>query len=335
MAKILVTGAGGFIGSFIIEKALSEGHEVWAGVRANTSREYLSDRRIRFIDFDYFNTEKLVQQLRVLKITEGKWDYIVHNLGITKCRDPKDFSRFNYGILKNFVITLLSTQMVPTCFVLMSSLSSRGAGNEIDYSPIKETDSPQPDTLYGISKFKAEQYIESIPNFPYIILRPTGVYGPREKDYYLMMKSINYGIDFIPGFKKQMLSFIYVKDLVNIIFSAIEKGEYRKAYFVSDGKSYSSEDFRKYVANALGKKHVIPLKVPLFLLKFLSAACQSVADILGKSSTLNNDKYRIMKQRNWLCDTTPLQHDLNFTAEYDLEKGVNETVKWYKENGWL
>ncbi len=335
MAKILVTGAGGFIGSFIVEKALSEGYETWAGVRASTNRGYLQNPDIHFISLDYFNREKLIQQLKVLKLTGEKWDYIIHNVGVTKSIHPKDFDRFNYGIVRNLVMSLIDTQMVPTCFVLMSSLSAWGAGCTTGYIPVKQTDKPHPESLYGRSKLKAEGYLQSIPNFPYIILRPTGVYGPRERDYFLMIKSIRYGIDFVPGFQKQMLSFIYVKDLVNVIFSAIKKGEYRKAYFVSDGKEYSSEDFRRYVANALGKKRVLPVKVPLFLLKTLSWLSQTMARITGKSPTLNLDKYQIIKQRNWLCDTTPLQQELHFVPEYDLEKGIHETIKWYKENGWL
>ena len=53
--KILITGAGGFIGGFIVEEALSRGYETWAGVRKATSREHLSDPAIRFIDFNYGN----------------------------------------------------------------------------------------------------------------------------------------------------------------------------------------------------------------------------------------------------------------------------------------
>ena len=71
------------------------------------------------------------------------------------------------------------------------------------------------------------------------------------------------------------------------------------------------------------------------MLKALSFLCGKIAGITGKVSTLNPDKYHIMKQRNWLCDITPLQQDLHFIPEYDLEKGVNESIKWYKENGWL
>ena len=61
--KILITGAGGFIGGFIVEEALSRGYETWAGVRKTTSREHLSDPAIRFIDFNYGNKKILTDQL--------------------------------------------------------------------------------------------------------------------------------------------------------------------------------------------------------------------------------------------------------------------------------
>ena len=53
------------------------------------------------------------------------------------------------------------------------------------------------------------------------------------------------------------------------------------------------------------------------------------------TSTLNSDKYRIMKQRNWQCDITPAVEELGFSPEYDLERGVKETIAWYKDKGWL
>ena len=55
--KILVTGASGFIGSFIVEKGLTEGHAMWAGIRATSSRSYLQDSRIRFVELDMEHPE--------------------------------------------------------------------------------------------------------------------------------------------------------------------------------------------------------------------------------------------------------------------------------------
>ena len=333
--KILITGAGGFIGSFIVEEALARNYDTWAGIRNSTNHEYLQDNRIHFIDLQYNNKSILKKQLLEKKNTFGKWDYIIWNLGATKCRHPEDFDKINYGLVKIFTETLIETDTVPEQFIMMSSLGAWGAGNEESYAPICPTDMPKPETLYGKSKLKAEQHLQSLPGFPYVILRPTGVYGPREKDYFLMIKSIKWGIDFSVGYKPQALTFIYVKDLVKIMFLAIDKGVKQKSYFISDGAVYTSSDFRKYVAKALKKHFILPLRLPLWVLKTVSYSVAFCASLIGKTSTLNPDKYRIMKQRNWICDISALQKELGFTADYPLEKGVDECISWYKTAGWL
>ena len=64
MKKVLIVGAGGFIGGFIAEESLRRGYETWCGVRESTSRRYLTDERLQFITLDYDDTEKLSEQLK-------------------------------------------------------------------------------------------------------------------------------------------------------------------------------------------------------------------------------------------------------------------------------
>ena len=89
--KILVTGASGFIGSFLVEGALERGMQVWAGVRKTSSRRYLQDGRIRFAELDFTDSERLETVLTEHKKTHGGWDYIIHCAGVTKCLDRRDF----------------------------------------------------------------------------------------------------------------------------------------------------------------------------------------------------------------------------------------------------
>jgi len=335
MIKILITGASGFIGSFLIEKALQEDFEVWAGVRKSSSREYLQDPRIHFIDFNFSNKKKLIIQLKEFSDKHGRFDYIVHNAGVTKCLHPSDFDKVNYLYTRNFVEALQEAGMIPDKFILMSSLSAYGVGDEVNYTPIKLTDEPKPNTAYGISKLKAEQFLQATRDFPYMILRPTGVYGPREKDYYLMLKTVKSGLDVAAGFKPQHLTFIYVKDLVNVAFLALKSPLVNKHYFVADGKVYLDKEYTQLVKEVLNKKHVVSLKLPLWLIRVVSVVAEGISKITKKPSTLNRDKYKIMRQRNWECDITPLVNELGFMPEYDLKKGLAESVGWYKEHDWL
>lgn len=335
MKKILITGANGFIGSFLVEKALEKGFEVWAGVRKSSNLEYLKDDRINFIEFNFSKYEELSNQLADHVKEYGSFDYIIHNAGVTKCLHKEDFNKVNYQYTATFIDVLIATGNVPEKFILMSSLSVYGAGDEKNYTPICLTDIPQPNTAYGVSKLKAEQHLIGVSDFPYIILRPTGVYGPREKDYYLMLKTVNSGLDVGAGFREQHLTFIYVKDLVDVAFAALEKNVVNKAYFVADGDVYTDKEYTQIIKNILGKKYVLSLKVPLFLLKGISIISEGFSRLIGKPSTLNRDKYKIMKQRNWECDITSLISDLDFIPQYNLRKGLQESIDWYRSEGWL
>ena len=57
--RVLITGAGGFIGGFLVEESLRRGYETWAGVRPSTSRAYLSDERIHFVNLAFARKEEL------------------------------------------------------------------------------------------------------------------------------------------------------------------------------------------------------------------------------------------------------------------------------------
>ena len=335
MNNILVTGASGFIGSFIVEEAFRKGFSTWAGVRKSSSKAYLQSPDIQFIDLDYAHPDVLQKQLKEHASQHGVFNYIVHCAGVTKCADKRDFEKVNYQQTRYLVEALIATGQIPKLFVFISTLSVFGPIHEKDYQPITEHDEPQPNTAYGKSKLKTEQYLQGLTNFPYLIFRPTGVYGPREKDYFLMAKSIQQHIDFSVGYKRQDITFVYVKDIVQAIFLGIEKGVSQRAFFLSDGQVYQSRTFSNLIMRELKATKVLRICAPLWMLKVISIVAEWWAKLHHTTSTLNTDKYRIMKQRNWRCDITPTIDELGYQPQYQLDKGVKETIAWYKEEGWL
>ena len=218
MHKILITGASGFIGSFMVERALAEGMEVWAAVRPTSSRRYLQDGRINFIELDLANSTHLHQQLdEHLQAQNGRsFDYVIHAAGATKCRRAEDFFSINAEGTERLATCLLATGALTEAgrLVFISSLSVMGPIHEKDYKPICEADLARPNTAYGASKLQAEALLADIKGLNYVVLRPTGVYGPRERDYAMMADSIRRHIDFAVGYKPQVITFIYVADLV-------------------------------------------------------------------------------------------------------------------------
>ena len=331
-SNILITGASGFIGSFIVEEALYRGLEVWAAVRKSSSKQFLTEPRIHLIELDLSSEERLKEQMKGCR-----FDYVVHAAGVTKCLDSKDFYRINTEGTQHLVNALQALEMPLKCFVYISSLSIMGAIREQQpYTEIRESDHPRPNTAYGKSKLAAEEWLATKEcTLPYVILRPTGVYGPRERDYFMMAKSIKAHTDFAVGYKQQDITFVYVTDVVQAVFLAMEKGQRGRKYFLSDGEVYQSSTFSDLIRQELGNPWWIRITAPLWLLRIITFCGEWAGHLTGKVTALNNDKYNIMRQRNWRCDIDPAKRELGYHPQVKLKEGVRRSIQWYKENGWL
>lgn len=332
--KVLVVGAGGFTGGFIVDEALRRGHEVWAGVRESTSRKYLSDSRIKFVVLDFDSPDTLAPTLRDALPDGEKWDWIVYNLGATKCVNFADFSKINYDYLRRFTTALQTAEMIPSRFLYMSSLSAMGPGDEKHPVPFTEDMVPMPNTRYGVSKLKAETWLHTA-GIPYIIFRATGIYGPRDHDYFLMFESIQKGFDFSVGYKSQSLSFIYVGDLACAIFDALQRARTGEVYNIAEGRAYTQKEFRRLAMKTMGRKFVVSVRMPLWGVKAVSFVAEKIGVARNRPSTLNRDKYKIMKQRNWSVSIAKAMREFGFSPATDLEEGIRRSIDWYRAEGWL
>ena len=312
--NVLITGASGFIGSFLCEESLRRGFSTWAALRSTSSRRWLQYEGLQFVELDLTNPKTLNSQLSTLN---SHWDVVIHAAGATKCLKAEDFDFHNYQCTRNLVEALMELDMMPRQFIYLSSLSATYG------------------SIYGESKLKTEAWLQQTINEGLVIFRPTGVYGPREKDYFMMVKSIRQHVDFSVGFQPQILTFVYVKDLTGAIFAAVEKGVTSGIFNVTDGEDYPSERFSELIQQELNIKHVLHIKAPLWLLKGISVVSEEFGKLTGKPSTLNRDKYKMMAQRDWRCDIRPMKDILGYHPQWQLPRGVKETIAWYKKENWI
>jgi UDP-glucose 4-epimerase len=334
MPNVLITGASGFIGSHLVEEGLKGDYTVYAGVRKSSSREYLKDTRIHFLEIDFSSVDKILESLAICKTQSIFFQYVIHCAGITKSGKKENYFRVNAGNTQNFIQALIQAGMIPEKFIYLSSLAAYGPGNPETMRPVMLADTPKPVELYGKSKLEAEIYIRSLDTFPWLIMRPTGVYGPREKDYFVFFKTINRGLETYIGSRQQILTFIYVKDLVRLIFDTLKSPIIRKSYFISDGREYDTKTFAS-ITKMILKKRTIKVTVHPVIVKHLASGIEKMFSLWGAIPTLNTDKYKVLSSINWRCETEPLQTDFGFIAEYDLERGIRETIDWYKTQHWL
>ena len=332
--KILITGASGFIGSFLVEEAIQQGFEVYAGIRNTSKKTFLQEKGVTVLELDLSSLDALTQQLSGFMDMHGSFDYVVHNAGITQATRKQDFFTVNFGYTKNLINAIISSGMKLQKFSLISSLASFGPGDKHTFLPLQLSDIQQPVSDYGNSKLCAEQYLKSIPEFPYLIIAPSAVYGPRDKDFLRFAKLIDKGFELYIGSGKQMISLVYVKDLAGAVIQLLCIPAVNRSYIVSDGIHYNKDQLGDALKEILQKK-IIKIKFPLTPFRLTVSVLEKTYRLFGGRTFLNLQKVDEISSANWTCDSNDVWCDLATTPQYFLKDGMRETIKWYKENRWL
>lgn len=334
MKTLLISGATGFIGRHFVEHALEHGYSPIVLARKSSKTKYFEQKKVPVVILSFYDPEKLVEEIKILIDTYGIIDNFIHIAGLTQSLKVSDFYNVNYQITKNLVDAFSNSTKNPPKFIFVSSIAALGPGDPYTFKPITEDQSPNPVTYYGKSKLMAEQYLKSQTHTPWIILRPTIVYGPHEKNFFNLVKSLKMGFEIYVGSKKQMLSFIYVEDLVNIILKLCETKISQKDYNLCDGGSYSISNVNQVIKNALNVK-TKSIVLPTVFVRIIAFFNELVSRFSTSSPIVNQNKVNEMVQLNWLCDNSKIKEDIEFKPKFNLQVGIKKTIKWYKRNDWL
>lgn len=326
--KVLITGASGFVGYHLIVTAIESGLEVYAAVRPNSNVSHLKELNVNYVQLNFSAVDELKAALE-----EKQYAYIIHAAGTTKAKTLQEYNRVNAEYSRNLALAASLVNYTVEKFVFVSSLAAIGPIADFN-TTIGDDAIAQPVTFYGLSKKLAEEYLNEIDNLPLVTVRPTAVYGPREKDIFILFKTINSGLEPYIGRFNQQLSFIYVKDLAEIIIRLLKSDIVRKTYNITDGLAYDRYALAEGLKKALHKK-TLKVHIPLGIIKGLAGFMDTVYAKSSKTPTINKEKIKELTAPNWVCNIENLKRDLQFEPQYNLEKGLVETVKWYKENHWL
>ena len=325
--KLLITGASGFLGYHLVEQALSQDFEVYAGVRSSSNSSHLTTTGAHLMQLNLANIDETKRSLAETGIT-----HIIHAAGVTRAKTAADYNFANATLTRNLANAARNLPEGIKKFVFVSSLAAMGPAS--NNQPILENDPPQPLTSYGKSKLLAEQYLLEMDGLPLVGLRPTAVYGPREKDLFLLVKTVQKGMEVYIGNTEQKLSFVYVKDLAKLAVTVLRSKISGEFYNISDGNVYSRYAFADAAKQALGQK-TFRIQLPLGLIKMVAAGMDSLYSRSSKTPVLNKEKLKELTATDWTCSIAKSQRDLQFLPLYNLEKGMLETVEWYKKQNWL
>ncbi|MEO6549701.1 MAG: NAD(P)-dependent oxidoreductase [Ferruginibacter sp.] len=325
--SVLITGASGFLGYHMIVAAIENGFNVYAAIRKNSEIQHLKHLPLQYLTLNYEDADAMNKQL-----VDNKINYIIHAAGVTKAPRQEAYDLVNATFTLNLARAAELSGNHFKKLVFVSSLAAVGPLSD-DHHKITEQTLPNPVTAYGRSKLLAEQGLSTIA-IPSTILRPTAIYGPRDKDIFIMIKTVNKGFDPYIGKAGQSLSFVHAKDVADLAVAALNKEKALGVFNVTDGNSYNRYQLSDIVKKIV-KKKAIRFHIPMPLVKVLAYVLETTNGWLKKPSVISREKLHELAARNWVCDISKAKNELSFAPKFDLQSGLEDSIAWYAKNKWL
>lgn len=302
--KIIVTGAAGFIGSYIFDELQAKGHEV-IGIDNYSIGKYKHD------DIYPLDLNKNKRQIEGM-VKKFKPDQLYHlaawaHEGLSQfC--PNRITENNYNAYLNILVPCINSGVKKV--IVASSISVYG-----DQKPPFTEDMPyKPVDIYAVSKVAIEQatkILSEVHDFKYVIVRPHNVYGPRQimNDPYRNVVAIfinqilgNKPI-YVYGDGEQKRAYSYITDVSPYIIKAAKHG----------GEVFNIGSEKEYTINQLIEK---------------------IFDYMGRTVRVVYLTDRPKEVKYAWSDHTKIKKLLNYKSTASLDKGIKATVKWAKSVGY-
>ena len=313
MSKFLITGITGFVGASLCKRLRQDGHMLTGTTR--TADLGAGPERVPL-----YHIPKVGPDTNWTQAVTGA-DIVVHlaaRVHVMKERAADPLAEFrNVNTAGTKRLAEQAAEAGVKRFVFLSSVKVNG-----EVSPetgFTETNPPQPEDAYGISKWEAEQALTEISkttSMEVVVLRPPLVYGPGVKGNFIsLMKAVNRSALLPLGAIQNRRSFIYVDNLSDAIAIAATRSEAaNQTFLVSDETPLSTPSLIEAMAAALGKNPRL-IRLPVGLLRLVGV-------LTGKSAAVN----RLIGSLT--IDTSHIRSCLGWKPPHSMEDGMGETAKW-------
>lgn len=331
MARVLVTGATGFVGGHLVDALLERGDEVVCLTRSSANLSWLNRQPVEQVRGDLSDAD-------TLRAAVANVDVVYHVAGLIRALSEADFMTANAAGTQRLA-EACAAQENPPVMVYVSSLAA--AGPTRNDRPLKESDPCQPISKYGRSKRAGELALTRLADrLPISIVRPPIVFGGRDKSTRHLFNSIGRsGIHFALGYRhRRRYSLVQVNDLVQALVSVAHTGErldirdakesgfHQGCYFVAFDDQPTYAEFGQLIGEAYGRRFVAKIPIPDMLTTSIAGVNDLLSRLRGKPNIFGKDKAREIKAGSWICSTDKIKSDLHFEPADSLRVSLRKTV---------
>lgn len=320
MRRVLLTGGTGFLGSHVAELLVEAGHDVRATIRPTSDTRWLDPLPVETVVADLEDPTSLATAL------EGVSD-VMHVGGVTIATDPTMFERVN--ATGTAALAAAAGRASVERFVLISSLAARGpdgAGGPVG--------------AYGRSKRAGEVRLAELAAAgaapPALrVLRPGGIYGPRDSDMLVLFRTAARGLLVLPSVEGRLQP-VYVGDVARAALRALESADASDPgpLPVVDEQVHTWSDVGDALASAIDRRTRM-LRLPPAAFLAAGAAAELAAKLTSGAPAFDRRRARDLTERSFTSGIEETRRALGWEPETSLREGMAKTVAWYREHGWL
>ncbi len=328
MAKTLVTGGTGFLGSHLARALVTQGDEVRCLVRRTSNLRWLHGLPVELVVGELRDAASLRSAVEGVEV-------VYHVAAALAATSDAEFDAVNFHGTRALAQACLEAHAPLRRFVYVSSVAASGPSR--DGQPLHEGMAERPVSAYGRSKLRGERALrERAGALPVTILRPPVIFGPRDPNLLPLFKLIRLGLRVrMSPSRESVVDFAYVGNIVHAaMLAGAAETPSGEIYFVGEGVARTWDEITLTLAAVFGVR-TVGIPVPPFCTRLAAELGTLWGKVSGQAVIFDRDKANEVLQDSWRMDIGKASRELGYTPLVALRPGLEEAVAGYRAIGWL